>query len=781
MTSVGKRLGRKQDPRILSGRGRYVGDIRVPHMLHASFVRSPVAHGDITSLSIEAARSAPGVIAVFAGTEAIERMPLLPSAAADESPPRRPLTADRVRYVGEPVAMIVADSLRNAVNAAELVVIDYERLPAVLDPWTALEDGAPLVHPERGTNKIGEIHKVLGDPDAALEVADLVVSRRLTVQRLSASPLEPRGIVAEPDPTSGHMSITLSCQAPHVMRTWLAELLEIPESKLRVTAPDVGGGFGSKLNLYSDEIAVMWAARELGRPIKWQETRTENFSAGVHARDQIHDVELAVTTEGKILALRSHFVGDLGAYFHFFTPVVPDLTIDTLTGNYDIPSVDIKLEKVFTNKMSIEALRGSGRAEATFVLERMIDVAARELGLDPVAMRLSNLVTPDQLPYTTPFGLTYRSGDYPSLLRTAAELVGYGDFEERRAEARQEGRYIGIGFATYNLLCGFSPSGNDWNPMKFFPGHETALIRVDPHGKAQVHSGLSPHGQGSDTVIAQIVADELQIPFEDVWVAHGDTNLVPYGGGTHGSRGAIAGGHASLMAAERVITKAKEVAAAMLEAAASDLSYEDGRFTVAGSPDVSLGWQEIAEEAHFLKRCGPMFEPGLEATAFYDPPEVNFSFGANAVVVEVDIETGRVDILDFISVDDCGVILNPGIVAGQIHGGIAQGIGQALYEQVMHDEDGQLTSASFASYLLPSAVEIPRLTVEHVVTPSENPLGVRGVGESGTLASPPAIANAVADALIPFGVDVTETPLRPDIVWELLHPVDMGAHEPAES
>ena len=770
MTAIGARLPRKEDPRMLAGKGRYVDDLTVPHMVHASFVRSPFAHADITSVNLVEARETPGVVAAYSGSESAAEMPLIPTAAADWAPPRTPLTGDRVLYVGEPVAMVLAADPRTAVNGAERVDVDYEPQPHVLDPWEALSPGAPLVHPDRGTNKIGEIHKVIGDPDGAFARAHHVVSRRLTVQRISASPMEPRAILAIPEPSTGHLTVWLSCQGPHTLRTWLAHIFEFDESKLRIVAPDVGGGFGSKLNLYSDELAVIWAAVELGVPVKWVETRTENFTAGVHARDQIHAAELALDSHGKILALRSHFVGDLGAYFHFFTPVVPDLTIDTLTGNYDIPSVDIKLEKVFTNKMSIEALRGSGRAEATFVQERLIEEAARELGIDPVEMRLRNLVTPDQLPYRTPFGLTYTGGDYPALLGRAAELVGYQAVRTRQAEARKAGRHIGVGFATYNLLCGFSPSGHDWNPMKFFPGHESTLIRVDPQGKAVVYSGLCPQGQGSDTAVAQIVADQLQIPFDHITVTHGDTETIPFGGGTHGSRGAVVGGHAALAAAERVVEKARQVAAAMLEAAAQDIAYEDGVFTVVGSPETAVSWREVAEEAHFLKRCGPMFEPGLEATAFYDPPDVNFAFGANAAVVEVDTETGKVTILDFVSVDDYGVGINPGIVDGQIHGGIAQGIGQALYEQVSHDESGQVPSASFAAYLLPSAMEVPRLTLENMVSPSDTPLGVRGVGESGTLASPPAIANAVADALAPFGARIDRTPLRPDVVWELLHP-----------
>ncbi|MCE2530429.1 MAG: xanthine dehydrogenase family protein molybdopterin-binding subunit [Acidimicrobiia bacterium] len=770
MTAIGVRIPRKEDARILVGKGRYVDDLAVPHMAHATFVRSPFAHADITSVNLVEARKSPGVVAAYSGSESAVDMPLIPTAAADDAPPRTPLTGDRVHYVGEPVVMVLAKDPRAAVNGAERVDVDYEPLPHVLDPWEALSPGAPLVHPDRGTNKIGEIHKVIGDPDDAFSKADHIVSRRLTVQRISASPMEPRAILAVPEPSTGHLTVWLSCQGPHTLRTWLAHIFELDESKLRIVAPDVGGGFGSKLNLYSDELAVIWAALELGIPVKWVETRTENFTSGVHARDQIHDAELALDADGKILALRSHFVGDLGAYFHFFTPVVPDLTIDTLTGNYDIPSVDIKLEKVFTNKMSIEALRGSGRAEATYVQERLIEEAARELGIDPVEMRLRNLVAPDQLPYRTPFGLTYTGGDYPALLKRAAELVGYQAVRTRQQQARKAGSHIGIGFATYNLLCGFSPSGHDWNPMKFFPGHESTLIRVDPQGKAVVYSGLSPQGQGSDTVVAQIAADQMQIPFDHITVTHGDTETIPFGGGTHGSRGAVVGGHAALLAAERVVEKARQVAAAMLEAAAEDIAYEDGVFTVVGSPEAMVSWREVAEEAHFLKRCGPMFEPGLEATAFYDPPDVNFAFGANAAVVEVDTETGKVKILDFVSVDDYGVGINPGIVDGQIHGGIAQGIGQALYEQVSHDESGQVPSASFAAYLLPSAMEVPRLTLDNMVSPSDTPLGVRGVGESGTLASPPAIANAVADALAPFGVRIDRTPLRPDVVWELLHP-----------
>ena len=770
MSAVGADVRRKNDPRLLTGSGRFVDDLSAPNMVHAAFVRSPVAHANILKVDVADAAAAPGVVTVLSGSTIGDRWPTIPTAAAETQPPRRPLTGDRVHYAGEPVAMVIARSPREAATAADLIDVDYEELPAVFDPWDALGSDAPLVHPDLGTNKIGEIHKVIGDPDAAFAAADRVVARRLTVQRISASPMEPRAILAVPDATAGAMTVWLSCQAPHTLRTWIAEIFAIDESRLRIIAPDVGGGFGSKLNLYSDELAVISAAMQLGVPIKWCETRSENFVAAVHARDQIHDAELAVSSNGTILALRSHFVGDLGAYFHFFTPVVPDLTVETLTGNYDIPAVDIRLEKVFTNKMSIEALRGSGRAEATYVLERLIDEAARELGIDPVEMRLRNLVSPDQFPYETPFGMTYDGGDYPALLRRAAELANYQDFRRDQEAARLDGRYLGIGFATYNLLCGFSPSGHDWNPMKFFPGHETALIRVDPHGKVTVYSGLSPHGQGSDTVVAQIVADELQVPFDDVAVMHGDTAIIPYGGGTHGSRGAVVGGHAALISAQRVVVKAKQVAAAMVEASPDDIEFIDGIFRVVGSPGTSIGWVEVAEEAHFLKRCGPKFEPGLEATAFYDPPDVSFSFGANAAIVEVDVDTGVVDLLRFISVDDCGVVINPRIVAGQLHGGIAQGIGQALYEEVAHDAAGHVASASFASYLMVSAIEMPELIMDRMESPSDTLLGVRGVGESGTLGSPPAIVNAVADALAPFGVVIERTPLRPERVWELLHP-----------
>ena len=736
-----------------------------------AFVRSPFAHADISRVDAAAARLESGVVAVFTGLESKDDLPSLPTAAADHWPLRLPLTPHRVRYVGEPVAMVVAGTKQAALSAAEAVRVDYEPLDAVVDPWAALEDSAPLLHPDFGpTNKFGEIHKVIGDPDRAFAAADRVVRSTVVVQRVAASPIEPRAIIVEPDLHGGTLTIWLSCQAPHTLRTWLSQILGMNEARLRIVAPDVGGGFGSKLNLYCDEVAVMWAARKLGRTLRWTETRTENLTAGVHARDQIHHAELAVGSDGRILGLRSHFVGDLGAYLHFFTPVVADLTIDTLTGNYDIPAVDIHLEKVFTNTMSIEALRGSGRAEATFVLERLIDEAAKVLDIDPPEMRRRNLVTPEQMPYKTPFGMVYRSGDYPALLARVVEMADYGGFRERQDARRREGRYIGIGFATYNLLCGFSPSGHDWNPMKQFPGHETALIRVDPHGSVRLISGLSPHGQGSDTTLAQVVADRLQVPYDDIAVEHGDTALVPYGGGTHGSRGAVVGGHAALLAADRVAEKANSVAAAMLEASAEDIVHEDGGFFVRGDPGgARLSWQAVAFEAHFLKG-GPRFEPGLEATAFYDPPDVSFAFGANAAVVEVDIDTGKVTILDFYSVDDAGVVLNPAIVRGQIHGGIAQGIGQALHEEIVHDEAGQITTANFATYRLPTALEVPEIHTDMISTPSETPLGVRGVGESGTLASPAAIVNAVNDALRPFGVVLNRTPLRPSDIWEAIHP-----------
>lgn len=772
MALVGEALPRKEDLRLLTGEGRYTDNLFVPGMLFGVFVRSSFAHANLLGIDVSAARSASGVVAVFSGSEWADRLPLVPCGASDDPPPRRPLTGDRARYVGEPVALILARTRGEALDAAELVAVDYEALPAVFDPWEALKPGAPLVHPDRHTNKVGEIRRVVGDPDRAFAEADRVIARRLTVQRIAASALEPRAILAQPEQVGGGLTVWLSNQSPHSLRTWLSEIFGIAESRIRVVAQDVGGGFGSKLDLYSDELAVIWAALRLGAPVKWTETRSENLTSTVHARDQIHETELAVRADGRIVALRSHFVGDLGAHFHFFTPVVPDLTVDTLTGNYDIATVDIHLERVFTNKMSIEALRGSGRAEATYVLERMIEETAQELGIDPLEMRLRNLIRPGQLPYTTQSNQTYDGGDYPGMLRRAADLVGYEEFRSEQSRARSGGRYLGVGLATYNLICGFSPSGHDWNPFRFFPGHETALIRVDPHGKVALYSGLCPQGQGSDTALAQVVGDELGVAYDSISVTHGDTALLPYGGGTHGSRGAIVGAHAALMAAKRVREKASLIAAEMLEAAPEDVDLSEERFVIRGTPDRSVSWLDVCHEAHFLKKAPGKFEPGLEATAFYDPPDVGYSFGANAAVVEVDIETGRVELLRFVSVDDCGRVLNPNIVAGQIHGGIAQGIGQALYEEVVHDETGQVMSSNFTTYLLPSPAEVPNLELERWETPSDTLLGVRGVGESGTLASTPAVVNAVADALAPFGIRLERTPLRPDVIWELLHPED---------
>lgn len=768
MTEVGRRVTRKEDARLLRGAGRYVDDISVPGMCQPTFVRSPYAHADIVAVDMDEAGRSPGVVAAFSGPQLGDELPDVPCAAADTWPENRALSADRVRYVGEPVGMIVATSVKAALDAAETVVDDYEPLPIVLDPWEALEEGAPLVHPELGTNKCGEVHKVAGDPDTVFAEADLVVSREITIQRVSATPMEPRAVLAVPDPTTGGLTVWLSCQSPHMLRTWLAEILGLEEAQLRIIAPDVGGGFGSKIELYCDEVAVMWAALRTGRPVKWVESRSENYTSAVHSRDQIHRAELAVRADGTILGLRSHFVGDLGAYLHFFTPVVPDLTVDTITGNYRIDCVDIRLEKVYTNKMSLEPLRGSGRAEATFVLERLIEEAARELDVDPVEMRMVNLIRPDELPYRTFSDMTYTGGDYPALLGRAAELIGYDEKRRLQTVERIDGRRLGIGLATYNLVCGFSPSGHEWNPMKYFPGHEVALIRVDPHGTVTVYSGLSPHGQGSDTALAQIVADELHVPVDAIVVIHGDTLAVPYGGGTHGSRGAIVGGHAALMAAQRIVDKAKTVAAAMFEAPVGDIILDGDGLHVAGSPSPMLTWAEVAHEAHFLTRCGPKFEPGFEATAFYDPPSVNFSFGANAAVVEVDVETGAVRILEFVSVDDCGTEINPNIVDGQLHGGIAQGIGQALYEELVHSADGQVISADIGSYVLPAAPDVPRIVLDRMCTPSETPLGVRGVGESGALASTAAVVNAVADALAPLGVTIDRTPLRPGAVWEML-------------
>jgi carbon-monoxide dehydrogenase large subunit len=775
-TLIGARIRRREDPRLITGRATYVDDVKVVGMLYAAFVRSPYAHASIKRVELDAARQLPGVVAAFSGADAIAKgwAPSLPVAhkIADlKTPPHAPLASDEVRFVGEAVAVVVASDPYVARDAAELVEVDYEELPVVVDIDKALAPGAPLVHSELGTNVAFTMPFTAGDPDAAFAAAEVVVKQRIVNQRLAPVPIEPRGMVAQWDPGAGQLTLHSATQIPHLLRTQLSLVLGIPETKMRVVAPEVGGGFGAKLNVYAEEAVISWVSMQLSRPVKYIESRSECFQAMIHGRDQIDELELAATREGTITGLRVRILGNLGAYHQLLTPVIPTLTLLMAPGCYRIPNIAGEVVGVFTNTMSTDAYRGAGRPEATFFIERMLDLLARELGADPAEIRRRNFIEPEAFPFTTSTGLTYDSGRYESTMEKALELADYKGLRARQAELRKQGRYLGIGLSTYVEVCGMGPSA-----AMPAAGWDSATIRVEPTGSVTVLTGVSPHGQGEETTFAQLVGDELGIPIDQVNVVHGDTDRVQYGVGTFGSRGTAVGGAALKLAIETIQAKAVQIAAHQWEANPADVEYRQGKITVKGDPGKSMSTAEAGFLAFMGDKLPAGLEPGLDATRRFEPPNFVFPFGTHVCVVEVEPETGRVDVVKYVAVDDCGRILNPMIVEGQIHGGIAQGLAQALYEEVVYDDQGQLLTGTLMDYAVPHADQVPYYELAGTVTPTDvNPLGVKGVGEAGTIGSTPAVANAVLDALAPFGVAHLDMPLKPEKLWRAIRASKNGA------
>jgi carbon-monoxide dehydrogenase large subunit len=779
---VGQALRRKEDPRMVRGRGRYIDDIVVPGLLWAAFVRSPEAHAKIVSIDASAARGRDDVIAVFTAEDLADEfaMPMVmawsPPGVEIKTPENWPLKRDQVKHVGDAVAIVVGTDRYSVIDAAEDVIVEYDALPVVVDPEKALEDGSALVWEQFGTNKTHEYKVAGGDIDAALAEADVVVEQRLVNHRTAGAPIETRGVLA--DPHGDNITLYSATQIPHIARFILSLIAGIPEDKLRIVAPDVGGGFGSKLNVYPEEALLLAVARRLGQPVKWIETRSENMMAAHQGRDQINYVTLGAKRDGTLTGLKVRVVADLGAYQLLLTPFIPELGFPVMGGCYKIPAIDLTFEGVFTNKVCTDAIRGAGRPEATYWIELVMDRLADRLGIDRLELRRKNFVGKDEFPFTTALGITYDSGNYAGTLDRLLERFDLDAFRREQAELRERRIYRGVGFSTWVEVCGLAPSrivGPQGVGLQaaFW---ESAMVRVHPSGSATVFTGTSPHGQGLDTSFAQIAADRLGLTPEQVEVIHGDTDQGPWGWDTYGSRSLSVGGEAVARAAERVQEKAKQICAALLEAAPEDIELADGRFRVRGSPDKAKTMAEIAGAAHIPPQELPTdIEPGLEATAMYDPENFVFPFGAHACVVDVDPETGKIEVVRYVAVDDCGTPVNPMLIDGQIHGGITHAIGQALYERVAYADDGQLVTGTFVDYALPTAAELPNFETYRTETPSPvNSLGVKGIGEAGTIAATPAVTAAVLDALAPLGVDWMDMPLAPVRVWEAIEQAKGG-------
>jgi carbon-monoxide dehydrogenase large subunit len=763
---VGRAIKRKEDPRLIMGRARYIDDINVTGQLWASFVRSPEAHAKIVSIDTSAAKSFPGVHAVFTGNDVDLSDPLpmafVPPGVEVKNPPHWTLAKDEVHHVGEAVALVIGEDRYAVVDAAEQVLVEYDPLPVVTDPEAALA-GGPFVHEELGTNKVYEWSLGGGDLDAGFAQADVVVERRVVNHRTAGAAIEPRGVLA--DYRAGALTLHSATQIPHFLKLFLALQLGISEDRVRAIAPEVGGGFGSKLQIYGEEILLAWASRKLERPIKWIEGRSEGMQVTHHGRDQIATVRMGATRDGKITALHARLLCDFGAYLMLLTPAVPPLGAFVMSGVYDIPAVKTDIVGVFTNKFSTDAIRGAGRPEATHMIEVCVDQLAAELGMDRLELRRKNFMDPASFPHETAIGVVYDSGNYPGAL---AKLQEHFDEAAVRAEA-PAGKLRGVGYSTYTEICGLAPS------RVVGPGGfglqtgmwESAMVRVHITGAVTVYTGTSPHGQGLETTMAQIVADRLGTDPSNVEIIHGDTGTGPQGLNTYGSRSTAVGGEAVARATVKIAEKARRIVAHQLEAAPEDVELTSGKFTVRGSPDKGLTLAEIAGAAYVTRDVPDDMEPGLEETAFYDPENFVFPFGAHACVVDVDPETGNVDVVRYLAVDDCGPAINPKLIDGQIHGGIVHAIGQALFERIHYDEDGQLVTGTFADYALPSAADVPSFELDRTETPSPvNSLGVKGVGEAGTIAASPAITNAVIDALRPLGVTYVNMPLSPMRIWE---------------
>jgi aerobic carbon-monoxide dehydrogenase large subunit len=764
----GRAMKRVEDPRLIQGKATYVDDLKLPGVLHAEFVRSPHAHAKILSINTGAAKNLAGVVGVFTGTDLNDKVGPVPCASplpGGKAISHTVLAGSRVYFVSHPVAVVVAETRTIARDAVDLVEVDYEPLPAVVDPEKALEEGSPLTHPELGTNVAFTWNLSAGDVGSAFKEADKVIKIRMVHPRLTPMAIEPRGCAASWHAGESSLTLWTSTQIPHLVRTLLPGMIQIPENKLRVVTPEVGGGFGSKLNLYAEEAVISHLAMRLNRPIKWIEGRRENAASTIHGRDQVADHEIAARKDGTLLGIRTKMIADVGSYWQLLTPAIPTLTGLMHCGCYKVKAVHVDITGVHTNKMCTDAYRGAGRPEAAFVIERIMDLIATEFGLDPVEVRLRNMPESTEFPFTTATGLDYDSGDYQAALKKAQKLADWPKLLAEREAARKAGRLFGIGLSTYVEICALGPS-----KIMAAGGWEWGCVRMEISGKVTVITGATPHGQGQETSFAQIAADRLGVPIEDIVVLRGDTATAHFGRDTYGSRATALGGTAIVMSIDKIIEKARKLAAALLESTPEDVEFKDGKFFVHGSSKDALGWDRLASEAYVAKNLPSGFEPGLEASSFFEPPNCTYPFGTHIVAVELDRETGQVKFVKYVAVDDCGRQVNPLLVEGQVQGGIAQSIGAALMEKTVYDEYGQLLTGEFMDYAIPRAADVPDFVLGSTVTPSpSNPLGVKGVGEAGTIGATPAIANAVIDALSPLGIRHLDIPFTPECVWRAIN------------
>lgn len=781
---IGKSVKRVEDNRFIKGEGQYTDDFNMKNQTYAVYVRSPHAHATINSVDVSKAEAMDGVLKIFTGQD-IADAGIVGSIAGWQvdfkngdtmkEPPHPIMVADKVRHVGDAVALVVAEDRFTAKDASELVKVDYEVLDAVVDPKAATEDGAPLVHDDVPNNTIYDFE--LGnkdETDAAFENADRVIELSYHNQKLVPNAIEPRAALAHYDANEEKYTLYTTSQNPHLARLVIgAFVLSIPEHKLRVISPDVGGGFGSKIFVYNDECGVLWASKQLGRPVKWTADRSEAFITDCHGRDHVTDAKMALDKDGNITGLRTKTYASMGAYLSNFSTCVPTYLHATLMqGLYKTPAVHVDVTAVVTHTVPVDAYRGAGRPEATYSVERLVETAAREIGMDPAEFRRKNFIPPfdgvDEPGFQTNVALQYDSGNYEGVLDKALEVADYESLKKERDKAKADGRLMGIGFSTYIEACGIAPSAVVGSLGARVGLYDAASIRVAPTGKVTVHSGAHAHGQGHETTFAQVVADAFGIGMEDVNVVHGDTENVPFGMGTYGSRSLSVCGSAIMKSVDKIKEKGARIAAHKLECSPDDLEFADGSWTVKGT-DKSVGFGDVALTAYVPHDYPEGEEPGLDFASFYDPANFTYPFGAHICVVEVDKDTGEVKVVKYVAVDDVGNVINPMIVDGQVHGGVAQGIGQALFEGAVYDDSGQLLTGSMLDYCMPRADNFPMFETDRTVTPCpHNPLGVKGVGETGTIGSTPAVVNAVVDALSDFGVKDLQMPLTPERVWKAM-------------
>lgn len=775
---VGQAIKRREDPLLITGRGNYLDDIKLTGMAHAAILRSPYAHAGIKSIDTSKAAALPGVVGVFVGNDMLDINPLpyawQAAGVTNNANGPRVLATDTVRFVGEGVAVVVAENRYIARDALDLIEVEYEALPAIVNAEEATKEGAPQLHENAPNNIVFEWQ--CGDEakaDEAMDKAEVRVKERIINQRLIPTPMETRAALGSYNAATDEYTLWITSQAPHVHKLVMsAFVMGIPEQKLRVIAPNVGGAFGAKIFMYSDYPMVLWLSKQTGRPVKYVEDRSENYKQTTHGRDHVTDVEIGATKDGKVVSLKVNTYANLGGYLSTAAGGIPTTLYGRIvTGVYDITSAHCRVKGVYTNTAMVDAYRGAGRPEASYLIERMMDRLANEIGLDPAEIRRRNFIKPDQFPYQNAVGLLpYDSGNYEPALDRALEMAGYGDFRKKQEEARKQGKYLGLGISSYVEICGVAPTAwvmsEGWGAGLW----ESSNVRVQLTGKVTVFTGTMPHGQGVETTFAQIVADELGIPYDDVDIKYGDTANTPFGYGTYGSRSLVVGGTAMKKSLDKIKEKAKRIAAHMLEANPDDMVFDDGKAFVKGSPDKSKTLAEIAAAAAVGASLPEGEEPFLDATSYYDPPNCTFPFGTHIAIVEVDGDTGKVELQRYIAVDDCGPQVNPLIVEGQIHGGVVQGVAQAMYESAVYDNDGQLLSGTLMDYAIPKPAMVPHIETDHTVTPSPvNPLGVKGAGEAGTIGSAQAVMNAVIDALSPFGVKHLQMPATAERVWNAMH------------